>query len=985
MPKKRPVFLPLATYRLQLTHAFTFDDAASITDYLSELGITHCYTSPFLKARPGSTHGYDVTDHHEINPELKGEPGLRQFSAGLQRRGLGIIADVVPNHMCVAHSDNRWWWDVLENGPSSPHARTFDIDWTPPKEGLVNRVLLPVLGDQFGHVLEEGHIRIHYQDGGFGVNCYDKPLPLAPRTWAVILSPVLDDLRAQFGEEFEDTAELASILTAIHHLPSRIEVEEDRVKERYREKEVIRRRIAALAERNSMVAAGIDRSLENLNGKPGDPRSFDALESLLNEQVYRLAFWRVAADEINYRRFFDINDLAAIRVEDDGVYQATHELLFQLVREGVIDGFRIDHPDGLYHPERYYRMLQESAAEALRARGIENPESFYIVAEKILTGDEELRSDWLIEGTTGYGFLNFLNGVFVDSAKRRAMLRIYERFTGWTQSYRDLIYGTKKLIMQVSMSSELNVLARRLDEISEQHRWFGDFTLENLRDALREVIACFPIYRTYIDPTTVAPDAEDQRHIRTAIAEAKRRNRAVNESVFDFIGSVLLLEAPEGLSEEALWTRRLWILRLQQYTGALMAKGLEDTAFYRYFPLASLNEVGGEPEMFGISAQIFHQKNLIRAKELPYAMLASSTHDTKRGEDHRARINVLSEIPSDWYRALEKWSLLNRGLKTDIHGDSAPDANEEYLFYQTLVGIWPFHEPSAGERKTLVDRLIQYMEKALREAKINSSWVSPNQEWEDATRRFITDALDAEKSGEFLADFEAFHAKLRPAGVLNSLSQTLLKIASPGVPDIYQGCEMWNFSLVDPDNRLPVDYERRKQTLEELKAAVAGGTLNASELLRHPETGAIKLLVTRQALLARQQDRELHLEGNYQALRVIGSKQNHVIAFSRQYQGRHIIAAAGRFFMGLGIDEGGSVPADAWEDAAIVLKKLPAGMRYRDLISGAVVHTAERKGQTVIAVREVFSSLPVALLVTETDSGPADNLGTGGEESHGVE
>ncbi len=594
-------------------------------------------------AAPGSLHGYDVTDPSQINPEIGTREEFRGFTERLKQRGMGVLADVVPNHMCIDHAANHWWWDVLENGPGSRFAHYFDINWNPPKRDLVNKVLLPILGDQYGRILESQLIAVFYENGAFLARVYQRPLPLAPRSWSLLLRPAADALKKK--RSHQEVLELDSIMAALSQLAPSDESE----------KETIRKRLSALVESDPGVRASIDASLRRINGVKGVPHSFDCLEELLSQQSYRLSFWKVAADEINYRRFFDINQLAAIRVEDPDVFQAVHALLFELIREGSIDGLRVDHSDGLRDPAEYFRRLQAACMSAGKSA-----RRFYVVTEKILLGDEKLRSDWDIAGSTGYDFLGLLNGLFVHSSGQRAFHRLYESFAGPSPSPDDLAYASKRLILQTSLSGELNVLAGKLDKISEQHRWSRDFTLSSLRHALRETIACFPIYRTYTTNRSSHPGSEDERYIRSAIVRAKRRNQSTDESIFDFLERVLLLEDPEGIDDAQRAERREFTMSLQQFTGPVMAKGIEDTAFYRYFPLSSLNEVGGDPSQFGTSSATFHARNLERRQSWPHALLATSTHDSKRSEDVRARINVLSEIPAEWYRAIRSCHDLNR-------------------------------------------------------------------------------------------------------------------------------------------------------------------------------------------------------------------------------------------------------------------------------------------------------------------------------------
>ncbi len=964
---REPVYTPASTYRLQFNSAFTFEQAADIVDYLDRLGITDVYASPFLMARPGSAHGYDITDHAKFNPEIGDEDSFRRLSTELQRRKMGLIADVVPNHMCISHPSNLQWWDVLENGPSSPFGRFFDIDWHPPKTELANKVLLPFLGDQYGRVLENQEIRVVYTHGEFVATYYDTPFPLAPQSWTMILEPAAARLRDQLGASNERLAELQSIITALSHLPGQNETDEAKIRERQREKEIVKRRLSELVNASPDALQAVETSLAGINGRRGDPRSFDRLERLLESEAYRLSFWRVAMDEINYRRFFDINDLAAIRVEDSEVFSAVHALIFDLVGKGQIAGLRVDHPDGLFEPEKYFRYLQDACkAQSPLARTNGKPAQngaermFYIVAEKILMANEPLRAAWPIEGTTGYNFLNLLNGVFIDHSRAKAFQQLYRRFTGWSQDFDDLTCESKRLILQVAMSSELNVLARKLDRISEQHRWYRDFTLENLRDALREVLTTFPVYRSYIRSDQKQVDADDRRVIVTAIREAKQRNPAISESVFNFIQSVLLLEHPDGLDDAQRAEWHLFTMRFQQLSAPVMAKGVEDTAFYRYYPLASLNEVGGDPERFGLSVTAFHRRNLIRGELWPNSMSATSTHDTKRGEDVRARINVLSEMPAEWYRAIRRWREINHKYKTNVSDLIAPDANEEYLFYQTLTGTWPLLPMSAEDYAGYVQRIQAYMEKALHEAKVHTSWISPNAEYDRAVQDFVASVLDP--SNPFIDDFRQFQAPIAQAGIWNSLSQVALKIASPGVPDFYQGNELWNFHLVDPDNRNPVDFNHRRNMLEKLRRTESlSFAALVDRLVANPCDGAIKLHITSSALMFRRDHRELFSGGSYIALSAKGSRSNNVIAFARRWNDQTLIALAGRFL--LKIRNSHPAPTgDVWGNTAVVLPKKMTNCCFQDVFTGQTLTVEQRDDETIIPLAKAFAHCPVALL-----------------------
>jgi (1->4)-alpha-D-glucan 1-alpha-D-glucosylmutase len=1007
----------MATYRLQFNHLFTLKQASAILDYLRGLGISDCYASPLFMARPGSLHGYDVIDPTKLNPELGTREDFNEFSAQLKTRGMGLMIDVVPNHMCIAGSGNQWWNDVLENGPSSHYASFFDIDWSPPKENLANKTLLPILGGQYGRVLENQEIKLVYQRGAFFVNYYETRLPIASRTSISILNAALDDLKNKLDENNPHRLELESIITALSYLPPRTETDPEKVRERLREKEIAKRRLSALVADSQELSVALKKVVKEFNGVRGDARSFDRLEELLAEQAYLLCFWRVAADEINYRRFFDINELAAIRVEEPEVFSSVHELVFRLVKEGHITGLRIDHIDGLHDPEQYLRHLQGGCRKALRRsvsaaadcglriadRGlvvgasslardatinagssdsinpkseIRNPKSeierpFYVAVEKILGHDERLRESWAANGTTGYDFLNLLNGLFVDAQNAEAFGKLYRRLAGVKSDFADIAYESKKLVLGTAMSSELHVLARRLDRISEQSRYTRDFTLNSLQHALAEVIACFPVYRSYIRTIADEVGEEDRRYISRAIRNAKRRNPTVSASTFDFIESLLLLrdseefERSEIIDDAGRRERREFVMRFQQLTGPVAAKGIEDTAFYRFYPLASLCEVGGEPSRFGVSPSTFHRRNRDRQAHWPHAMLASSTHDTKRSEDARARINAISEIPVRWYRAVRRWQHMNRDLKTAIEDMAAPDANEEYLLYQTLLGAWPLD--AAGELpQSFVQRIQEYMVKALREAKIHSSWLNPDEEYEQATRDFISKVL--EPDGGFTKDFVEFQAPIARAGMFNSLSQTLLKITVPGVPDFYQGTEIWDFSLVDPDNRRPVDYEHRKRLLDSLRDEGAGArTSLADDLLRSPTDGRVKMFVTTGALNYRQNNRDLFERGEYLPLQPVGERERHVVSFARRIGDKTAIVIATRFFTRL--THGAPVGREAWGDTAILMNDELSGS-YRDVFTGRGVCARKRPdgneggavGADELPLSEALAHLPVALL-----------------------
>jgi (1->4)-alpha-D-glucan 1-alpha-D-glucosylmutase len=951
--------IPVATYRLQLNRDLGFVRALGLVDYLHELGVGACYASPLLEAMPGSNHGYDVIDHGRINPELGTEGELVAFAKELSRRDMGMILDLVPNHMCVAGSKNRWWSDVLENGPSSPYARFFDIDWQPPKADLRAKVLLPILGDQFGCVLEDRAIALEYEDDTFIARYYETRLPIAPRTWHHILEPALEAMTRSLGGSDPGVLELESILTALRHLPLRTDTEEARVRERLREKEIIKRRLRTLLESGPAAKQAVDEAVTALNGVAGEPSSVDRLEDLLADQGYRPASWRVACDEINYRRFFDINELAAIRVEEPAVFRAVHEVPLRLAKQGLITGLRIDHVDGLLAPAQYLADLQRTFGPLLGGPGNPGKEkpSAYIVVEKILGPGERIPSRWPVQGTTGYAFNALLTGLLVDGEGLTALAGTYASFTGRSAPFEQVVYDSKKLVLETAMSSELTVLARKVDTISEQHRTSRDFTLDSLQAALAELVACFPVYRTYVGPDDEVVTEEDRLQIERAVREAKRKNPATSGSIFDFLRGLLLLEDSPRLDAADRAARRDFVLRFQQLTGPVTAKGLEDTAFYRHFPLSALNEVGGGHHG-AISLGAFHAANLERLKATPHGMSATATHDSKRGEDVRARLCVLSEMAEPWRDLLEAASRANRALKAEVGGVSVPDANEEYLLYQTILGAWPAASTVASA--DFVARIQRYMQKALREAKVHTSWINPNEAYERAVSDFVAAVLDAGKSGVFLGALGALRAKLEHAGWFNSLAQLVLKIGSPGLPDFYQGSELWDLSLVDPDNRGPVDFEHRIALLASItREAEADAPAMIDRMVATLEDGRIKMYVMNRALLFRRAHRELFERGTYEPVPAAGAHARSVVAFARRHEGRSVIVVAGRLL--------GSVaaPPDSplgqrWGTTVLEVAAPPG--RYRDALTGETHDVARDGSRARLPLSRVFAHLPVAVL-----------------------
>jgi (1->4)-alpha-D-glucan 1-alpha-D-glucosylmutase len=969
---------PAATYRVQLHEGFGFDAAASIARYLADLGISDLYTSPILQAAPGSMHGYDVIDHGRLNAELGGEEGYARLSARLQEAGLGHVLDIVPNHMGLG-SGNSLWLDLLENGPSAHAARFFDIEWHPVKEELADKVLVPVLGDRYGAVLERGEIKLELVEGAFRIRYFDHLFPVNPRSYGQILQYRIDELATRPGQS-EALDELRSILFELENMPSRREQDPARQDERRREKEVVKRRVAALCASSPQMRAQLEENVRSFNGRPGNARSFDLLDKLLDAQAYRLAHWRVSSEEINYRRFFDINSLAAIRMEDEQVFDHAHRLPLRLLAEGRLSGLRIDHPDGLAYPRRYFRLLQDAhVLQRARARALERGlrweelepvvreeisrsedprllRPLFVVAEKILARTETLPGDWAVSGTTGYDFLNLLNGIFVARENQEKLQKIYYRFIHGEIDFAELVYQKKKLILYTAMAAEMNLLARQLNRISEGNRWTRDFTLYSLRAALIELIACFPVYRTYLEePGHV--EERDRRYVLQAVACAKRRNPAENASIYDFIADILLQKFAAYVEESERPAQHAFALKLQQILGPVMAKGLEDTAFYVYNRLVSLNEVGGEPEHFGTTVEAFHQQNALRAEKWPRSMLSTATHDTKRGEDIRARIDALSELPDDWRKAAISFARRTEGLRREVDGRWAPDRNEQMLFLQTLVGAWPngAELPARDALTSLRDRLQQYIFKSAKEAKVNTSWIQEDQRWEDALRGFVEGVFALPAKHALWKGLLPFARRIAEIGMHNSLSQVLLKLASPGVPDFYQGNELWDFALVDPDNRRPVDFELRRRLLDEVRASRLSPAELARELYARWDDGRIKLLLTHAGLQARKAAPELFAGGGYLPLPAYGLRAANLCAFARTGEGGKLaIAVAPRLVAGL--LRGARLPPEAFAGTTLAV---PARGRLRDAFTGEEREIRDGK----LAVDELFSTLPVALLV----------------------
>ncbi|AKJ29523.1 4-alpha-glucanotransferase [Caldimonas brevitalea] len=975
LPPLSSAAVPRATYRVQLHGGFTFKQATEVLDYLHALGISHLYSSPYLKARAGSTHGYDIVDHNALNPEIGSEAEFERMCATLQRHGMQQLLDIVPNHMGVLQADNAWWLDVLEHGPASEHAETFDIDWTPPAAEMAGQVLLPVLGKPYGEVLEAGELSLSFDadSGQFRVNYYDHRFPIDPRDYGSILRAVpaplpQNDSQATALQAFE------SLIDAFDRLPARDDPEPGARAARQRDQALFKQRLAQRYRDDAWIASWVDACVKAVAGRAGDASSYDTLDGLIRRQAYRLAYWRVAGDEVNYRRFFDINTLAAVRMEREPVFEATHRTLLRWLADGKISGLRIDHPDGLADPPRYFERLQAYHAALQRNAGSPQPRALYLVIEKILAEHEHWPSSWQVHGDTGYRFANQVNGVFVDARHEAAMDRIYSDFIGETLDFDELLYAAKRSIIDTSLAADLQMLTLAAHRIAQSDRHARDYTRNALKAALTELAAAFPVYRTYISERGVDPI--DREQLSWATAAAKRRCSEAAALVVDYLAELMqTVHADPDPERRELGLR--FVTRFQQFTAPVMAKAMEDTAFYRYHRLISLNDVGGDPRDFGTSVPAFHVANQTRARFLPHTLLGGSTHDSKRSEDVRARLDVLSEVPGAWQEAVQRWQALARKQLPSLAGGEVPSPNDEYLLYQTLVGVWPLQPPDAQELGTLRERVQAYMLKAVREAKQHTSWVDPNAAYEAALARFIDALLGQLEPNPFLSDLNRFVQALAPFGCYNSLALATLKLTSPGVPDIYQGCESWNFSLVDPDNRRPVDFERLRQSLQAVQSlyrdgAPAGEALAPLRASLHD--GRLKLLVTWRLLQLRAAEPELFERGAYWPLDVVGPASESCIAFARELRGRCVVVVVPRLMHQLCEGRPEALhQSDTWRDTELVLPPaLSEQAQWLEWITARPL-TAGTRRRRRLPLAELMRELPAAVLLPA----PPDEAGDG--------
>ena len=981
------VRIPVSTYRVQMHKSFTFQDAQNIVPYLKQLGIGDFYSSPIFEARPGSMHGYDVTRQDKLNPELGGAAAFKPFSAALKQAGMGLLLDIVPNHMGVGN-DTKWWQDVLENGHASEYNDFFDIDWDPLKPELKNKLLLPILGGQYGDELEAKHIQVVIEDGKPYVQVFDHRMPVAPRTIPMIFYPgALGSIppRAQADEIPQN---LHDMLRSLSHIPPHETTDTSLRAQRTEQLAELLPKLHRMLG-SSELKSYVEKALTKLNGTEGKMASFDQLHQLLEAQPYRLALWRTSGEEINYRRFFDVNDLVGLRMENGKVFAATHCLIRQLLADHSVTGLRIDHCDGLYNPEQYLIDLQrlyiasqcegpdikgETDAFGIECEVIDGLEGYnwektrgplYVTVEKILEPGEYMPTQWAVHGTSGYDFVYFGNSIFIQQANEQKFNDIYGRFLGnalRAPNAANIVYRSKLQVMQNSLASEVHVLTNVLSKIASSDRHARDFTDAILETVIRETIACFPVYRTYIDAGGQYT-SRDRKFIDTAIRSAKRRNPDVDASAFDFLRDKLFLKKRtskngEDTTKQIDATALRFALKFQQLTGPVMAKGVEDTTFYVYNRFISANEVGGSAESFGISLDLLHKSNQERLKNSPDTMLTTSTHDTKRSEDVRNRLNVLSEMPEEWSKYVNEWQQINAKHKRKLEdGRIAPDANEEYLLYQTIAGAWPW-EDSADDLADFEKRLKEYSTKAFSEAKVNLSWLNPDQEYVDAVHGFIGDVLKPSGEGVpsgFVASLAELLPKLRLFGAVNSLAQLVLKTAAPGVPDFYQGTDMWDLSLVDPDNRRPVDYHLRQKALEHMRSKPASEV--AREVIAKLSDGRIKLWTMHRALELRRQQHDVFSKGAYKPLLLDDGRKENLIGFTRSHDGQTVVTLIPRFSMTLAGDSGELPLGKAWGDSRLNIPELN-GKTMRNVFTDETV-SVDANG--VLTLGDAFASFPVGL------------------------
>jgi (1->4)-alpha-D-glucan 1-alpha-D-glucosylmutase len=941
--------IPAATYRLQFNSQFRFEDAIDLVPYLYRLGITDLYASPILKARKGSQHGYDVTDPTCLNPELGTGMVFDALVQRLSKHKMGLLLDIVPNHM-AASPESIWWTDVLENGLCSPYARLFDIEWG----AFNNRILLPILNRPYEKALRNQELLLSLDNSGFCVEYEGFRLPLDVRSYRLVIACCLNNLDEMNPELHRYSQELNQVKVAIENLPPVTSLCDTEAARQYHDRQAVKESFLGILKRASEIMSALVQNIVLFNSKTQQSRDFELMHNLLEQQVYQLEYWKTAYRHLNYRRFFDINDLIGVRVEKSQVFRFTHSLILDLVRQRKVSGLRIDHMDGLNDPLQYLLRLQQHIMPKQKGGSTRR---FYIIVEKILTSDEVLSPEWPVFGTTGYDFIDIVNAVLVEASGLQTLGEIYHQLIGSQADFDNIVYQKKKQVMEELFPSEMSALTRHLACLAQQYVLAANLSYQELNEALTDVTGCLPVYRTYTRTFTVTP--RDRFYLKRAVEQARRCNPSVDSATLDFLKSILTLNFPSRLSSEQKKTWFQFVLRWQQFSGAVMAKGLEDTALYCYNRLISLNEVGVESSSPNLSVDDFHRRVLTRQKTYPHTFNTSSTHDTKMSEDVRARLNVLSEIPEAWKEHLTQWLHWNKVKKRLVKGLPVPEPNMEILLYQTMLGAWPLYEKELAEFQ---ERLKKFVVKAVREAKTSTSWLSPNLEYESAFISFLESVLDGSKENHFLEDFLILEKQIAYYGAFSSLAQLLLKISSPGVPDFYQGTELWDFSLVDPDNRRKVDFKRRVKLLAELaRPDLPKLQPYVQGMLDSWQDGRVKLYVTYKALNVRRSHSEVFQDGEYIPLQILGQKQEHVCAFARHGQHRWALIVVPRVLTR--IVPVGAIPLgqSVWTNDLLLLPdRVPK--HWRNIFTGERLEISRMKSE--LRISDILCTFPVALLIS---------------------
>ncbi|KMQ49974.1 Malto-oligosyl trehalose synthase [Chitinispirillum alkaliphilum] len=929
--------IPCCTYRLQLNQEFSFNDARVLIPYLDRLGISDIYSSPIFKAREGSTHGYDVVNPLEINPEIGTRVEFDHLLEEVKNYELGWVQDIVPNHMAI-DSGNEFLMDIFENGPSSPAYNYFDINWNHTYEGIKGKLLLPILGSVYADCLESSQIQLSYDGEGFWVNYYEHRFPLKIETYASILGHRLERLKTDLGSSHSGLIKLLGVLYIVKTIHT-----QQNYQERKGQVSFAKAMLHELYTGDVSIKEYIDENVKEFNGTAGEPQSFELLDKLHSEQYFKLSYWKVATEELNYRRFFTINDLISIRAEDEHVFTDSHALVIDLFSRGIFTGLRIDHIDGLYNPLEYLQRLRNQAPD------------LYIVTEKILAYSEEIRGSWPVQGTTGYDFLNMVCGIFCYRDNSKKFDKLYQKFTGITSSFDELLLDKKRLIIKRHMAGDIDNLALLIRSVSSRDRWGTDMTLYGLRNALIELIAAFPVYRTYINSGKIS--AEDSHWLELTFKNVKKINPQLTREI-EFIERYLMLQFEPYASEQ---TKKEWIdviMRFQQFSGPLMAKGFEDTLLYHYNRFIPLNDVGGFPERFGVETGKFHSFNAKRMSRTPHTLNATSTHDTKRGEDARMRLCVVSELFEEWKDIVTTCSKINKQYKRKVDNENFPDNNDEYFLYQTLIGSWPNQDEKYVE---FIHRIKEYMLKAVREAKAHTGWIKPFMEYENQLLEFISNVLDKENNSEFFHTFEPFQKKTAWYGVFNSLSQLIIKCSAPGIPDFYQGTELWDLSMVDPDNRRDVDYAKREEILSEIRTLeTTAYPAFIHQTLSNPQDGKIKFFTMYNMLKNRKEINRVYNCGDYSTITTNGERKRNIFAFSRKYENDILITAVPRLLTEVVSEKKLPLGREVWNDSCI---ELPDNFPkyYRNVLTEERVELKNGR----LDIGDLFTLYPGAVLINQ--------------------